>query len=64
MLTLLSHYKEMTIRYILLVFVVHCFSTSIAAMKGMIVYGSTDKPIASVMKCFNAKQEKQGMRQL
>jgi len=55
MLTFLSHYREMTIRYILFVFVIHCFSTSVAAMEGMILDESTDKPIASAIITANGK---------
>lgn len=49
MLTLLSHYREMVIRYILLVFAIHSFSTSVAAMEGLILDESTDQPIVSAI---------------
>lgn len=55
MLTLLSHYRQTAIRYILLVFVIHSFSTSVAAMEGMILDASTHQPVASAIVTANGK---------
>lgn len=55
MLTLFSYYREMTIRYVLLVFIIKSFAISAVAAEGMILDGSTHQPIASAVVTANGK---------